>query len=50
MMAIYFMHYNFVRIHQTIKTTPAIAAGISQKAWAIADIVALTEHERALAA
>jgi hypothetical protein len=26
MMAIYFMHYNFVRIHQTLKITPAMAA------------------------
>ncbi len=28
MMAIYFMHYNFVRIHQTLKVTPAMAAGM----------------------
>lgn len=28
MMAIYFMHYNFVRIHQTLKVTPAMAAGV----------------------
>jgi hypothetical protein len=26
MMAIYFMHYHFVRIHQTLKITPAMAA------------------------
>jgi hypothetical protein len=31
MMAIYFMHYNFVRIHQTLKITPAMAAGITGK-------------------
>ena len=30
MMAIYFMHYNFVRIHQTLKITPAMAAGVTQ--------------------
>ena len=29
MMAIYFMHYNFVRIHQTLKITPAMAAGVT---------------------
>jgi hypothetical protein len=27
MMAIHFMHYNFVRIHQTLKITPSMAAG-----------------------
>lgn len=27
--AIYFMHYNFVRIHQTLKITPAMAAGVT---------------------
>jgi IS1 family transposase len=48
--SLFYMHYNFVRIHQTLKTTPAVAAGVSQKSWTIADIVALAEHERAVAA
>ena len=39
MMAIYFMHYNFVRIHQTLKITPAMAAGVTDKLWEIADMV-----------
>jgi hypothetical protein len=30
-MAIYFMHYNFVRIHQTFRVTPAMAAGVTDK-------------------
>jgi hypothetical protein len=29
MMAIYFMHYNFVRIHKTLKVAPAMAADVS---------------------
>ena len=33
MMAIYFMHYNFVRIHQTLRVTPAMAAGVAPKLW-----------------
>jgi 16S rRNA G966 N2-methylase RsmD len=33
MMAIYFMHYNFVRIHQTLKVTPAMAARVTLKLW-----------------
>ncbi|MGH6876138.1 MAG: IS1 family transposase [Rhizomicrobium sp.] len=43
MMAIYFMHYNFVRIHQTLKITPAMAAGVSTKLWEMADMVAVLE-------
>jgi hypothetical protein len=41
MMAIYFMHYNFVRIHQTLKITPAMAAGVTPKLWEMSDMVCL---------
>jgi|SRR5450759_458585 len=41
MVALHFMHYNFVRIHKTLHTTPAMAAGVSNKLWNIADIAAL---------
>jgi hypothetical protein len=43
MMAIYFMHYNFVRIHQTLKVTPAMAAGVTPKLWEMVDLVAVLE-------
>jgi len=43
MMAIYFMHYNFVRIHQTLKVTPAMAAGVTTKLWEMSDMVAVLE-------
>jgi IS1 family transposase len=43
MMAIYFMHYNFVRIHQTLKITPAMAAGVTPKLWEMADMVRVLE-------
>ncbi|MGA2214192.1 MAG: IS1 family transposase, partial [Bryobacteraceae bacterium] len=39
--AIHYMHYNFVRIHQTLRVTPAMAAGIADHAWEIRDLVAL---------
>jgi IS1 family transposase len=39
--AIYFMHYNFARIHQTLRVTPAMAAGVSQKLWSLEDIAAM---------
>ena len=49
MMAIYFMHYNFVRLHQTLKGTPAMAAGVTGKLWEMADLVAvLKEWEAAI--
>ena len=44
MMAIYFMHYNFVRIHQTLKITPAMAAGVTPKLWEMADMVKVLEE------
>ena len=42
-LAIYFMHYNFVRIHQTTRVTPAMAAGVTDKLWELRDIVAIIE-------
>jgi hypothetical protein len=44
MMAIYFMHYNFVRIHQTLKVTPAMAAGVTPKLWEMSDMVKVLEE------
>jgi IS1 family transposase len=45
--ALHFMYYNFVRIHQTLRVTPAMAAGVSDHVWEVADIVALLESEKA---
>lgn len=42
--SIYFMHYNFVRIHQTLRVTPAMAAGISDKLWSLEDVVRIVEE------
>jgi hypothetical protein len=39
MIALHYMHYNFVRIHQTLRVTPAMAAG--DRLWEIGDIIAL---------
>jgi IS1 family transposase len=43
MMAIYFMHYNFVRIHQTLEVTPAMAAGVTSTLWEMSDMVEVVE-------
>ena len=49
--AIHFMHYNFVRIHQSLRVTPAMAAGVTPKLWSLTDMVAvIDEWEAARAA
>jgi hypothetical protein len=41
--ALFAMYYNFVRIHKTLRTTPAMAAGITSRLWEIGDIVGVLE-------
>jgi hypothetical protein len=35
--ALHFMYYNFVRIHKTLRTTPAMAANVTKRLWEIGD-------------
>ena len=42
-MALHCTFYNFVRIHKTLRVTPAMAAGLSDRLWDVRDIVALVE-------
>jgi hypothetical protein len=37
------MHYNFVRIHQTLRVTPTMAAGVTDRVREVYDLVALLE-------
>jgi hypothetical protein len=37
------MHYNFCRIHKTLRVTPAMAAGATDRLWEIRDIVGVLE-------
>lgn len=41
--ALHFMHYNFARIHQTLRVTPAMEAGIADHVWSIEEIVGLLD-------
>ncbi len=41
--ALFYMHYNFVRVHQTLRVTPAMEAGIARHVWSIQEIVELAE-------
>lgn len=49
-LALYFMYYNFVRKHQTLKTTPAIAAGVTDRVWTLHDLAKLPDLMRGEAA
>lgn len=40
-LAIFYMHYNFVRIHQTLRVTPAMAANVTDRLWSIEDLIQL---------
>ena len=39
--ALHYMHHNFVRIHQTLRVTPAMAAGLTDRLWSIEDLLVL---------
>jgi hypothetical protein len=41
--AIYLMHYNFARIHKTLRITPAMAAGVSDHVWSLEEIASLAD-------
>lgn len=44
--ALHYMFYNFARIHKTLRCTPAMAAGVTQRLWEISDIVALLDNPK----
>jgi hypothetical protein len=39
--ALHFMHYNYCRVHQTLRVTPAMEAGLTEHVWGIEELVAL---------
>ena len=41
--SLHFAYYNFVKIHKTLRMTPAMAAGVTDRLWDIADLVAIME-------
>jgi IS1 family transposase len=46
-LSLYFMNYNFVRIHQTLRCTPAIEAGVADRLWSLEDIVRIVDEREA---
>jgi hypothetical protein len=47
MVALYALWYNFVRIHKTLRVTPAMAAGIADRLWSMEDLLALIDARSA---
>ena len=45
-LALYFMFYNFARVHKTLRMSPAMAAGVSQTLWTMEDIAERIEAQR----
>ena len=41
--ALHFMHYYFCRVHQTLRVTPAMEAGVASHVWSVAEIIALLD-------
>ena len=39
-LALYFVFYNFTRIHKTLRMSPAMAAGITDRLWSLDDVIA----------
>lgn len=42
--ALHYMNYNFCRIHQTLRVSPAMAAGVSQTLWGLEDVVRMVDN------
>jgi hypothetical protein len=43
--SIFAMHYNFARIHKTLRVTPAMESGVSDHVWSIEEIVSLADQK-----
>jgi IS1 family transposase len=48
--ALYFMYYNFCRVHQTLRVTPAMEAGLTDHVWTLEELVALMDAQKNIAA
>jgi hypothetical protein len=48
--ALYFMYYNFCRVQQTLRVTPAMEAGLATSVWSLGELVALLDSKVAEAA
>ncbi len=43
--ALHYMHYNFCRIHKTLRVTPAQEAGVTDRLWTVEDVARLLDSK-----
>ena len=48
--ALHYMHYNFCRVHKSLRVTPAMEAGLTDHVWEIEEIAGLLEASAEIAA
>jgi hypothetical protein len=46
-MVLYYFSYNFIKIHRTLRVSPAMAASVTDHLWSVSDLVDLWEAEEA---
>jgi hypothetical protein len=44
--ALYFFHYNFCRVHKTLRVTPAMEAGLTDHVWTLEELCALLPEKK----
>ena len=44
--ALHFAYYNFVKVHKTLRMTPAMAAGVTDRLWEMTDLVAVVRRPK----
>jgi hypothetical protein len=45
--ALNYFAYNFIKIHRTLRVSPAMAAGVTDRLWSVDDLISLWESEEA---
>ena len=50
MVAIYAVFYNFLKVHKTLRVTPAMQAGLANHVWSLGEIIALLDTRNTIAA
>jgi hypothetical protein len=49
-LSLHYLHYNFARLHKTLRVTPAMQAGLANHVWSLEEIVGLLDRRSAVAA
>ena len=44
--ALHYMHYNFCRVHQTLRVTPAMEAGVADHIWTITEMLSILDSKQ----